>query len=106
MLRSKDRMSRRDFLKIIRPKKHGMPIIENEPEQGGSREGVKVVFEDEMTACEGCGIPLFPRSMVRRLESKVFTNGETPWPFNLCPSCRMKTQFISNLLPLVSFPCR
>jgi len=164
MLRSKDRMSRRDFLKIIRPKKHGMPIIdkekctgcglcamdcptkaltispngerdkyqllfredacdacgicekscpenclqwiEKEPEQGGSREGVKVVFEDEMTACEGCGIPLFPRSMVRRLESKVFTNGETPWPFNLCPSCRMKTQFISNLLPLVSFPCR
>jgi ferredoxin len=155
---SKDRMSRREFLKIIRLKKHGMPFIdkekctgcglctincpsqaltssqnserdtyqllfraeacdacgvceescpenclrwvEEEPEQDKSRKGVKVLFEDEMTGCEGCGIPLFPRSMVRRLESKVFINGETPWPFNLCPSCRMKTQLMSSLLPL------
>ena len=150
-LRSKEKMNRREFLKIIRFKKHGMPIIdreectgcslctidcpsqaltfsqnserdtyqllfrgeacdacgicekscpenclqwvEEEPNQDKSRKGAKVLFEDEMTGCDGCGIPLFPRSMVRRLQSKVFINGETPWPFNLCPSCRMKNQF-------------
>jgi ferredoxin len=157
MLGSKDKMSRREFLKIIRLKKHGMPIIDKEkctgcglcaidcstkaltlfqnserdtyqllfreaacdacgacekscpehclqwvekgPEQDKSRKGVNVLFEDEMTKCVGCGIPLFPRSMVRRLESKVLVNGETTWPFNLCPSCRIKAQ-MCHLLPL------
>ena len=159
MLGSKDKMSRREFLKIIRLRKHGMPIIdkekctgcglctidcptkaltisqnserdkyqllfredacdacgvcekscpenclqwvEKEPEKNKTGNGVKVLFEDEMTGCSGCGIPLFPRSMVRKLETKILINGETTWPFNLCPSCRMKTQFMSNLLPLV-----
>jgi hypothetical protein len=60
----KDRMSRRDFLKIIRPKKHGMPFI-----------------------------PLFPQSMVKKIKTKIFMTKEHTWSFNLCPSCRIKTQF-------------
>ena len=154
MFRHEDNMSRREFLKIIRLKKHGRPVIdkekctgcglctvdcptqaltisqnsegntyqilfregacdacgicekscpenclewmEKEPEQDKSIKGVKVLFEDEMTGCAGCGIPLFPRAMVSRLESKVSINAETPWPFNLCPSCRMKTQLIQQ----------
>ena len=67
--------------------------VEKEPKQDKSRKGVKVLFEDEMTGCEGCGIPLFPRSMVKKLETKIPMNRGTTWPFNLCPSCRMKTQF-------------
>jgi hypothetical protein len=31
--------------------------------------------------------------MVKKLETKILLNRETTWPFNLCPSCRMKTQF-------------
>ena len=158
-LGSKDKMSRREFLEIIRPKRHGMLFIdkekctgcglcaidcptkaltisqnserdtyqllfreeacdacgicekscpenclqwvEKEPEKNKTGNGVKVLFEDELTRCAGCGIPLFPRSMVKRLESKVLINGQTRWPFNLCPSCRMKTQFTPHpSLPL------
>jgi NAD-dependent dihydropyrimidine dehydrogenase PreA subunit len=151
-LGSRNRMSRRDFLKIIRLKKHGMPIIdrekctgcglctidcptkalvisqltekeeafqilflqetcnacgvcekscpenclqwvEKEPEQDKTGNGVKVLFEDETTKCVGCGIPLFPQSMVKKLKTKIFMTKEPTWSFNLCPSCRMKTQF-------------
>lgn len=150
-LGSKDKISRREFLKIIRLKNHGIPFIdkekctgcglcaidcptkaltisqngergayqllfqqeacnacgacekscpenclqwvEKEPEQDETGKGAKVIFEDEISGCMECGIPLFPRSMVRKLETKILVNGETTWPFNLCPSCRIKTQF-------------
>ncbi len=157
-LGSKDRISRREFLKIIRLKKHGMPLVdkekctgcglctidcptkaltisqnserdtyqllfredacdacgvcekscpencfqwvETEPEKNQTGKSANTIFEDEICRCMECGIPLFPRSMVRKLESKILMNRETTWPFNLCPSCRMKTQFMSSLLPL------
>ena len=147
---TKGEMSRREFLKVIRLKTHGIPVIdkkrctgcglcaldcetkalkvnqvsgketyqllfreeacnacricqevcpehclqwmETDPEKHAG-DGVKVIFEDEMSRCDRCGIPLFPRSMVERLEPKIRTNNEASWPFSLCPSCRMKTEF-------------
>jgi ferredoxin len=159
MLRSKDRMSRREFLRIPRPKHSGMLIldkekctgcglcsiecptnalvmnqisekdtyqllfhkeacnacgvcqescpenclrlVEEEPKSDKKEDGVKVLFEDEMTKCAGCGTSLFPRSMVKKLETKISIKNETTWPFNLCPSCRMKSQFTPHpSLPL------
>jgi ferredoxin len=148
-LRSKEGMSRREFLRVIRLRNHGMPIIdearctgcglcamncptkalvisqtsgrdtyrllfrqdacdacrvcqevcpehclqwtEKEPEKNEPEE--KVIFEDEWSRCAECGIPLFPGSMVRKLETQIDTNRGAPWPFSLCTSCRMKTQY-------------
>ena len=155
-LGSKDRISRREFLKIIRLKNHGMPfidkekctgcglctidcptkaltitqnsekdtyqllfrqeacnacgvcekscpenclqLVEKEPEQNKTGKEAKVIFEDKISRCMECGIPLFPRSMVKKLETKISMNRETTWPFNLCPSCRIKTQFRKEIV--------
>lgn len=155
-LGSKDGISRREFLKIIRLKNHGRPLIdkekctgcglcaidcptraltisqsgekdtyqllfrqeacngcgvcekscpenclqlvEKEPEQNKAGKEAEVIFEDNLSRCIVCGIPLFPRSMVKKLETKILTNRETTWPFNLCPSCRIKTQFKKEMV--------
>ncbi len=155
-LGSEDRMSRREFLKIIRLKNHGRPLIdkekctgcglctidcptkalminqssekdtyqllfrqeacnacgvcekscpenclqlvEKEPEKNKRGKEAEVIFEDNISRCVECGIPLFSRSMVKKMEIKIFTNRETTWPFNLCPSCRMKTQFKKEMV--------
>jgi ferredoxin len=155
-LGSKDRISRREFLKIIRLKNHRRPLIdkekctgcglctidcptkalminqssekdtyqllfrqeacnacgvcekscpenclqlvEKEPEQSKTGEEAIVIFEDNLSRCIVCSIPLFPRSMVKKLETKILTNRETTWPFNLCPSCRIKTQFKKEMV--------
>jgi len=147
----KDRMSRREFLKIIQLKNHVRPLIdkedcsgcglctidcptkaltinqsdarntyqllfqqgacdgcgvcekscpenclklvEKEPEEDEVGEEAKVIFEDDVSRCMECGIPLFPRSMVKKMEAKISVDRETTWPFELCPSCRIKTQF-------------
>jgi hypothetical protein len=31
--------------------------------------------------------------MVKKMEAKISMDRETIWPFELCPSCRIKTQF-------------
>jgi hypothetical protein len=31
--------------------------------------------------------------MIHRLETKVAGIGNLSWPFDLCPSCRMKAEF-------------
>jgi len=153
---SKDRMSRREFLRIPRPKNVGIPIIDKEKctgcglctidcptkaltiSQNGERDtyqllflkeachtcGIcekscpenclqlveqgleqdrmgretKVIFEDKISKCTECGIPLFPQAMVKKLESKIFTTGKPIWSFNLCPSCRIKTQFEKEMI--------
>jgi ferredoxin len=155
-LGSKDRISRREFLKVIRPKNNGIPsidkekctgcslctidcptkaliinqnsekdtyqllfrqgscnacgvcqkscpenclqLVEKEPEKDKPGKEAKVIFEDEISRCMECGIPLFPRSMVKKLETKILMNRETTWPFNLCPSCRIKTQFGKEMI--------
>jgi ferredoxin len=148
-LGSKDRMSRREFLKIIRLKNHGIPVIDKEKctgcglctidcptkaltiSQNSERDTYQllfreeacnacgvcekscpenclrleplesdkkgkeaaVIFEDKISHCSECGIPLFPQAMISNLESKIFGTKEPAWSFSLCPSCRIKTQF-------------
>jgi len=68
----KDRMSRRDFLKIIRPKKHGMPVIDKDRctgcglcvidcptkaltlSQNNERDFYQLLFQQK--ACDACGV--------------------------------------------------
>ncbi len=142
-----DRISRRDFLKVIRLRNHVRPIIDKEKctgcglctvdcptkaltvQQSSERdiyqllfrqracdgcgacekscpeqclrlvekepekdEEVKVIFEDTLSRCVECGLPLFPRAMTKKLEAKILINRKTNWPFDLCPSCRIMTQ--------------
>jgi ferredoxin len=149
-LGSKDGISRREFLKIIRLKNHGRPLIDKEkctgcglcaidcptraltisqngerdlyqllfreeacnacgvcekscpenclqlvgkqPERDRAEKEAKVIFEDNISRCIECGIPLFPLAMVNHLKSKISLTGGAPFPFDLCPSCRIKIQ--------------
>jgi hypothetical protein len=70
-------------------------MMDQNPEPRETGKGAKVMFEDEISKCKECGIPLYPQAMMKKLESKVFMVKEYAWPFHLCPSCRMKTQFAS-----------
>lgn len=56
------------------------------------REGV-VIFKDQISRCTGCGIPLFPQAMINHLKTKIFPTARSAWPFDLCPSCKIKNQF-------------
>jgi ferredoxin len=67
--------------------------LEPGPESNEREKGAEVIFEDSVSRCSGCGIPLSPQAMVNRLKSKVLSIGNHPWPFDLCPSCRIKSQF-------------
>jgi len=156
MLGSKDRISRREFLKVIRLKNNGIPfidkekctgcglctidcptkaliinqnsekdiyqllfrqeacnacgvcqkscpenclqLVEKEPEKDKTGKETKVIFEDNISRCMECGIPLFPRSMVKKMKTKIFITNESTWSFNLCPSCRIKTQFRKEIV--------
>ena len=75
-----------------------LQLVEKEPEQSKTVKEAIVIFEDNLSRCVMCSIPLFPRSMVKKLETKILTNKETIWPFNLCPSCRIKTQFKKEMV--------
>ena len=75
-----------------------LQFVEKEPEQDRTGKEARVIFEDKISRCTGCGIPLFPQSMVKKLETKILLNRETTWPFNLCPSCRIKTQFEKEMV--------
>jgi uncharacterized protein with PIN domain len=68
-------------------------MIDQDPDQKKIEKEAIVIFEDNISRCLECGTPLYPQAMVKRLESKIFTTKENTWPFHLCPSCRMKTQF-------------
>jgi len=56
-------------------------------------EAPAVIFQDRVSRCPQCGIPLFPQAMIDRLRARFSATGETPWRFDLCPSCRMKAPF-------------
>ena len=70
-----------------------LQLIAKGPERDRTGKEAEVLFEDKLSRCTECGIPLFPQSMVEKLKTKILLNRETIWSFNLCPSCRMKTQF-------------
>ena len=53
-----------------------------------------VLFEDGITRCSECGVPLFPRAMVEKLSERTRASGEPDIPFDLCPECRMKRQIV------------
>jgi NAD-dependent dihydropyrimidine dehydrogenase PreA subunit len=75
-----------------------LQLVEKEPEQNKTGKEAKVIFEDKISRCMECGTPLFPRSMVKKMETKISMNRETTWPFELCPSCRIKTQFRKEIV--------
>ena len=67
--------------------------LERGVESGDRGNLAEVIFEDRLCRCSGCGISLFPQAMIHRLRTKVEATGNFPWPFDLCPSCRVRTQF-------------
>ncbi len=77
---------------------HCLQFIEKEFEKDETGKETKVIFEDNISRCIQCGVPLFPQSMVRKLETKIFVNKGTTWQLNLCPSCRTKTQFKKEMI--------
>ncbi len=72
---------------------HCLQFVDKEFEKNERGKETKAIFEDNLSRCIQCGIPLFPRSMVRKLEAKIFTNKGSTWELNLCPSCRTKAPF-------------
>jgi ferredoxin len=67
--------------------------LERAPKGDNTDHGVKVIFEDEISRCSGCGAPLFPHAMVNRLKYKMLAAGQSALPFDLCIPCRIKRQF-------------
>jgi len=68
-------------------------MMDQVPERKKIGKDSKVIFDDKISKCMECGIPLYPQAMIKKLKSKVFMVKKYAWPFHLCPSCRMKTQF-------------
>src|SRR5512146_3272451 len=52
---------------------HCLQFVDGELKKDEPGKETKVVFEDNLSTCVRCGVPLFPRSMVRKLEAKIFT---------------------------------
>jgi 2-oxoglutarate ferredoxin oxidoreductase subunit delta len=75
---------------------HCLQFIDEESRKDETEKETKVVFEDNLSRCIQCGIPLFPRSMVRKLEAKIFTGEGSTWELNFCPSCRTKLQLFPS----------
>lgn len=67
--------------------------LKQRPEMDGTEKEPEVIFEDKISKCIECGIPLFPQAMINRLKLKILGIEDIPWPFDLCPSCRIKIQF-------------
>lgn len=53
-------------------------------------QGPSILFEDGISRCRDCNIPLFPQAMIDRLRSKMFAAGNAHWEIDLCPVCRLK----------------
>jgi ferredoxin len=66
--------------------------LERVPEPDRRGNTAAVIFEDKISRCQGCGVPLFPVAMLNHLKSKILATGGAPFPLELCPSCRIKTR--------------
>ena len=77
---------------------HCLQFIERKFEKEETGKETEVIYEGSISRCILCGIPLFPRSMVRKLEAKIFTNKGPAWELNLCPSCRTKIPFEKEMI--------
>jgi 2-oxoglutarate ferredoxin oxidoreductase subunit delta len=75
---------------------HCLKFIDRELAEDESGRETKVIFEDNLSRCIRCDTPLFPRSMVRKLEAKIFTKKGSTWELNLCPSCRTATPLFTS----------
>ena len=72
---------------------HCLQLTQKESGKDESGKETEVIFEDHLSRCVQCGILLFPRSMVKKLEAKILTDKGSTWELNLCPSCRTKASF-------------
>jgi 2-oxoglutarate ferredoxin oxidoreductase subunit delta len=75
---------------------HCLQFVGKEFEKDETGKETNVIFEDNLTRCVQCGIPLFPRSMVRKLETKLLASKGSTWALSLCPSCRTKNPLSSR----------
>ncbi len=61
-------------------------------------KGPSILFEDRISRCRDCGIPLFPQAMISRLRSKMSAAGNAHGAMDLCPVCRLKRPLIGEML--------
>jgi ferredoxin len=59
-------------------------------------KAARVLFEDKISRCRGCGSPLFPQAMIKSLKTKLLSTGGPSLLFDLCPACRLRTQFLQE----------
>jgi len=53
-----------------------------------------VLFEDRIVRCYQCGGTVAPKAMIDRLQAKLHAAGDSfPSQLELCPECRIKSQF-------------
>ena len=88
--------------RIVNPVKNsGGPLNPAAEQRDIISNGVKeakVIFEDKISRCMECGTPLFPQAMIKKLKCKISNTGKPIWSFNLCPSCRMKTELGKEMM--------
>ncbi len=77
---------------------HCLQLVDREFEKDETGRETEVIFEESISRCIQCGIPLFPQSMVRKLKAKIFTEKGSTWELNLCPSCRTRTPFEKEMV--------
>ncbi len=66
--------------------------LEQKTESEKRTQQAEIIFEDKFSRCIGCGVPLFPQALLKKLEAKLFGTGKPAWSMNVCPSCRAKSQ--------------
>lgn len=76
----------------------GVHLVDREDGQEKIEKGAHPIFEDTISRCRECGRPLFPRALVKKLQPMIAADNAPAWPFDLCPSCRLESQFGKEMI--------
>jgi hypothetical protein len=71
--------------------------VERELDLSKMGKGPSILFEDRISRCRDCGIPLFPQAMISRLRSKMSAAGNAHGTMDLCPVCRLKRPWVEEM---------